>query len=258
MYLKQVDSYDHEFIKSELEDSILSFEHADYIWLINKLWWFGTTSQVKQIFVVDLITLELEHIKTESPDYTHKSIQSFENDGAYELLITGGTNSDMSEMTDKVFIFDPVNKKMREGASLTFARSHHCQVQFHNTVIYAFGGLHNTDRLQPWTQIERITLLDLFNTAKKWTPIQYTSKVSLVCIDAVAINFPSRILIFGGQKDSLWSNLRTGYAYSPKDFTLWTNMTKSQKEVILNHSWKMLCASVKVFMNSQHKEEQTE
>mmetsp|Transcript_19147 Transcript_19147/g.22096 ORF Transcript_19147/g.22096 Transcript_19147/m.22096 type:complete len:137 (-) Transcript_19147:281-691(-) len=108
--------------------------------------------------------MNAEKKQLSAPKFIDKAVQTFCLNDKFYFLISGGTNKDVSDMTNENWVYKLNLTERCSAAKFSVSRSHHSVVQFKD-YLYAFGGIECKDRNQiPLNSIEKIKVEDLFST----------------------------------------------------------------------------------------------
>ena len=190
----------------------------------------------------ELVEANSKVLNVKAPNFIDKTVQAINFSKETYFLLSGGTNENSTEMTNENSIVPWRLNELKPAAKFTNPRSHHCIAQFNQETIYAFGGIHTTEKgLKPVYSIERISTYGLFEPKDFWEVIQIVDpKYDFCCIKSVAIPFHKRILLFGGVKSNFRDFRRGGYSFDPSNFKIsnFLNVKNSdeKQEIAISHS----------------------
>lgn len=234
-------------IQTPITEIFESFVEGDFIWLKDVLYLFTyfTGKEILPVFCkFDLSNNAKEELSVPSPRFMKKALAVGLLNENPIICMSGGENEEGA--TDTWYAFYPNINEMIEGARLNIARSHHCCVQFSNTYLYVFGGYYYPRvKKEPWSMIESISVQNLVESSQKWNEVKLASGDEITWIQSAAIDFGRRILIFGGKKLDSDYNTRKGYAFDPSKREV-SKYFEDGKEVMLEHSWRIITPPIKV------------
>jgi hypothetical protein len=191
----------NEATREPISDLLPSFLEGDFVCFKDILYLFAYSNgaSISPVsFKFDLMANSNEKISISIPKLIKKALVVALLDEKPIICMSGGRIDE--KLTRNSSVFFPDQNEIKEGSKLTTARSHHCWVQFSNAYLYVFGGYYyEGNELTPWTIIESISIQNFVDGSQKWNSISISSGEKIMWIEATAVNFGKRILIFGGR-----------------------------------------------------------